>query len=220
MATKTKTKPTRRCGSHDHIIQTQKLTGGVLLAAGHVRPRAQDLWRYDGRRSKPGWPPAYFINGVFPTDIVGANGRVKPNRRRDRDDTLNPGYRHDLLLDLEKKRQDEDGVYYKDQTITDDEKAALIAVLKKLPWVAWAGVTPHGVHAGVYLSGWMAIGHSRRLVVWVGEELKKAGYAGPLEIDVPPSVNSNRPSRFLERFAFFRPSARLDFEAILGARNA
>jgi len=190
--------------SHDHIQEIQNITGGHILVAAHKRPSIAELSLY-----APISNPAYFINCVFPPSIL-------QRAKRDAKYSLKPGFRHDLCLDFEKKKAGPGG-WVKDENITDAEKQGLLNVLAKLPWVAWSGKTPHGLHAGIYFNDWTTSVYSGRIVDWVAAELAAAGYAGPLQIDRPPSVNCNRPSRFLNVFDFWRPTARLDVSVILGA---
>jgi hypothetical protein len=53
-------------------------------------------------------------------------------------------------------------------------------------------------------------------VAWFDQQLKQVGrYKGPLVIDWSPSVNCNRPSRFLDKFSFFKEVAPLDTAPIV-----
>lgn len=186
--------------SHDHIQEIQKITGGKILVAAVNDPSIAELSFYT-----PGCAPAYFVNCVFPPDILNQERRVWKY-------SLKPGFRHDITLDFEKKLND-----VKNPAITNAEKKSLLSALKKLPWVAWAGKTPHGVHAGVYFKDWTEKKHSGRILDWIMDELAAAGYSGTLELDWSPSVNINRPSRFLNKFDFWRPSARLDASLVTTA---
>ena len=186
--------------SHDHIRHLQKITGGLVLVAEHKKPSIPDLRFYDDVvASKNSFRLAYFINCVFKPTILSEKHRFAEY-------SLRPGWRHDITIDLEKKVKLPSGKLVKNLNITEREKEQLIKALNKLDFVHWAGPTPHGVHCGIYFSDWMQVAHSRCIIGWFQSELKgTAGYNGPLEVDVPPSVNSNRPSRFLPEFSFFRP---------------
>ena len=94
------------------------------------------------------------------------------------------------------------------------EKTDLLRFLEKVKYVAWAGPTPHGVHAGVYLSNWIPKEHSKGVLLQVMADLKAAGYMGSVELDWGASVNFNRPSRYLGKFAFWRPEARLTLNVL------
>jgi hypothetical protein len=201
-------------GSPDPILVVQKLTGGCVLVAGHKTPKIGELSIY-----KKGMPnPGYFVNCVFPLDILGKPRRIKEY-------SLKPGYRHDILFDFEKKRlqvkahKHDKSKWVKDENIADEEKQDLLVNLEKLEWIAWAGETPHGVHAGVYFPDWVSNASSRRVMEWVDAQLKVAGYKGKLVMDEIPSVNCNRPSRFLPSFGFWRPDARLDVAPIVAPGN-
>ena len=187
-----------RYGSHDHIVLIQKLTGGRILAAPGKKCTLAQMWLYGDRAIKP----AYFINCPFPPSIFA-------QAHRDKEFATKPGFRHDLLLDFEKK-QLVGGKWVKNEEISVAEKRELLAVLDSFAWVAWAGMTPHGVHAALYFGEWIPISWSSQIVMWVGEQIEKAGYHGPVFIDWSPSVNCNRPSRFIDEFTFWRPNARLD----------
>ena len=183
--------------SHDHIQEIQNITGGHILIAAHKKPNITELSLYT-----PSSNPAYFVNCPFPTSVL-------QEKKRKKNFATKPGFRHDITLDFEKKLN---GVKNTTGT-TAAEKGDLLAALKKLPWVAWAGVTPNGVHAGIYFKDWTANSKSGRVLDWVMDELA-AGYSGPLKLDWNPSVNCNRPSRFLNVFEFWRPTARLDVSVV------
>ena len=187
--------------SHDHINHLQNITGGLVLVAEHKKPCVTQLRFYDEvMAAKQPFNLAYFINCVFTDSIL-------EEKHRYAEYSLVRGCRHDITIDLEKKKKQPNGRYTKDHNITPQEQANLIAALKSLDFVHWAGPTRHGVHCGIYFSDWMKVGHSRSVIGWFQQQLRKvAGYHGPLEVDVSPSVNCNRPSRFLEKFNFFRPA--------------
>jgi AAA domain len=187
-----------RYGSHDHILEIERRTGGRILAAPGKECTLAQMWLYGARPLKP----KYFVNCPFPPSIFS-----QPHREKEF--AIKPGFRHDLLLDLEKK-QLVDGKWIKNEDISIAEKRELLAVLDSFAWVAWAGMTPHGVHAALYFGEWIPNSWSGQIVKWVGEQIEKAGYKGPLAIDWSPSVNCNRPSRFIDEFTFWRPGARLN----------
>jgi hypothetical protein len=189
--------------SHDHIQEIQKITGGHILVAEHKKPSIAELSLYAG---VSGGNPAYFINCPFPKSIL-------QEKKRHKKFATKLGFRHDITLDFEKKKVVPGG-WVKDENITDAEKQGLLNVLAKLPWVAWSGKTPHGVHAGIYFTDWTANSKSGRVLDWVMDELAAVGYSGPLKLDWNPSVNCNRPSRFLKAFDFWRPTARLDVSVV------
>ena len=184
--------------SHDHILRIQELTGGRILAAPGKECTLQEMWFYTERSERP----AYFINCVFPLMIFN-------REKRDNQFSAKPGFRFDLLLDFEKKKMVKDE-WVKNESISTEEKQQSIAVLESIPQVGWAGMTPHGVHAGLYFTDWIPNDWSGQVVKWVGAQIARAGYQGTVAIDWSPSVNCNRPSRFLSDFSFWRPEARLD----------
>ena len=155
---------------------------------------------------------SHFINCVFKDDILSRDHRYFEY-------SYNPGSRHDITLDLEKKKKGPDGKYVKDENVTQDEKDELLDALVRLDDVGWAGATPHGVHCGIYFDKWTPIAHSRCIVGWFKDQLTRvAGYKGPLVIDPSPSVNCNRPSRYLSKLAFFRPERVLETDPVI-AKN-
>ncbi|HNR71955.1 MAG TPA: AAA family ATPase [Verrucomicrobiota bacterium] len=189
-------------GSHHHILEIERLTGGRILAAPGKKCRLEQMWFHS---DTPTRTPQYFINCPFPPSIL-------TQVHRDKELAIKPGFRHDLLLDLEKKKLVE-GEWVKNEEISLGEKRELLTVLDGFPWIAWAGMTPHGVHAAVYFNEWIPNSWSGQVVKWVGEQLEAAGYKGPVFIDWSPSVNCNRPSRYIDEFAFWRPEVRLDASA-------
>ena len=191
--------------SSDHIELIQSLTQGRILISQTKTPSISDLRFYESSYRVN--PPLYFINCPFPEDILTRESRDAERY------ALRPGLRHDITLDFEKKKSvvGKDGKtrFVKDEIISDLEKTDLLRFLEKVKYVAWAGPTPHGVHAGVYLSNWIPKEHSKGVLLQVMADLKAAGYMGSVELDWGASVNFNRPSRYLGKFAFWRPKARL-----------
>ena len=178
-----------------------------MLVASHKRPSIAELNFYYlvlGKRELHD----YFINCVFPPDILTQDHRYSEYSTK-------PGERHDITIDLEKKTELPDGKWVKDEKVSDAEKAVLIKALRKIKHVAWAGPTPHGVHCGIYFKEWTLSCYSRCILAWFDQKLKKAGYHGPLVIDWSPSVNCNRPSRFLDKFSFFKEVEPLDTAPIV-----
>jgi hypothetical protein len=196
-------------GSHDHILLVQELTGGFVFVAESKRPRIKDLRLYDGNLMGGGQKPKCFMNCVFPAGLLGADRRLAS-------ESTKPGFRHDLLLDFEKRRNDVSGHMIKDESIADQEKEDFIAVLARLPFIAWAAKTPHGVHAGVYFRNWMECERSFAVAKWIDAEVATTGYFGLLKIDLGTSVNRNRPSRFIDEFSFWRPEARFNLTDVFG----
>jgi hypothetical protein len=196
-----------RYGSHDHIVLVEKLTGGRILAAPEKICFLNEMWLYGDRTARP----AYFVNCVFAPSILA-------HEHRDNELSIKPGWRHDLLLDFEKKQLVK-GKWLKNECISLGEKKELMGVLESLPWIAWAGVTPHGVHGGVYFTDWICNSWSGQIVKWIGEQIEKASYKGPVVIDWTPSVSCNRPSRFLDEFSFWRPKARLNASVVIAEKG-
>jgi len=198
----------RPFSSHDHILKLQKLTGGLVLVASHKKPSIAELEFYNqvsGKRELHD----YFINCVFPPDILTQDHRYSEYSTK-------PGERHDITIDMEKKTEMPDGKWVKDEKVSDAEKSELIKALEKIEHVAWAGPTPHGVHCGIYFKEWTLNCYSRCILAWFDQQLKQVGrYKGSLVIDWSPSVNCNRPSRFLDKFSFFREVKPLDTAPIV-----
>nr|WP_321349268.1 hypothetical protein [uncultured Methanoregula sp.] len=177
--------------THDHIrhVQDRSEGGLVLLSDGKQAP-LRKMRFYQGQRAD------YFINAVWPPDIL-------QRERRKAEYSLRPGWRLDVTLDFEKKRKVQQGkkeVEVKDLACSQEEKQALVEVLARTAYVAWAGFTPHGVHAGIYFSDWLPVGLTHGVLRRLRSDLAALGYAGPVKLDWPASVNKNRPSRFLDRF--------------------
>ena len=195
--------------SADHIELVQTLTEGHILVSMEKRPSIHDLRFYEAIHRLH--PPNYFVNCPFPGDIL-------TREHRDADlYALRPGLRLDVTLDFEKQKPKpgEKGKvkFVKDEVISDQEKADLLHYLEKVEYIAWAGRTPHGVHAGIYLTAWIPKERSEMVLNKVTTDLKAAGYQGPVQLDWGASMNYNRPSRFLRSFTFWRPEARLTLSA-------
>ena len=203
--------------SHDHIKKIQELTGGEVFVSQGKITKLRNFKTYAQALNIRGYRFEYFVNALFSPDLVDkAKRRDDPyapveNQKREKKSALNPGQRHDLTLDFEKvKPDDKDKTkWIKDDSVTADEKAELMAVLEKLPYLAWAGVTPHGVHAGVYFDSLVSVADVNLLADWIWDEVQRNGYTGSIKMDEWATKNCNRPSRFLKSFGFWRPQANL-----------
>ena len=200
-------------GSHLHIQKIQQLTGGDVFVSQWKITKLRNFQIYSRALKIRGYKFEYYVNAIFSPELLDkARRRDDPdkpveieNQKRDKKRSVNAGKRHDLTLDFEIQKQNAAGEWVKGRAATNDEKAELLNVLEKLSCIAWAGRTPNGIHAGIYFAEWVESEDARLVVDWVWDEIRANGYTGPLQLDEGASKNCNRPSRFLDLFAFWRP---------------
>ncbi len=200
-------------GSHLHIQKIQQLTRGEVFVSQNKITKLRNFQLYSRALKIRGYKFEYYVNAIFSPELLDkARRRDDPDKpveiekqKRGKHRSINPGKRHDLTLDFEIQKQNAQGEWVKGRGATPGEKAELLNVLEKIPEVAWAGQTPNGVHAGIYFADWVDTEDAKLVVYCLWDEIKSNGYAGPLSLDEGASKNCNRPSRFLESFAFWRP---------------
>src|ERR1035437_9878692 len=133
---------TALAGSHLHVQKIQSLTqGDVFVSQGKIT-KLRNFKTYAQALKIRGYRFEYFVNALFSPDLVEkAKRRDDPdapveNQKREKKSAINPGQRHDLTLDFEKVKPDEKDKtkWIKDDSVTADEKAELMAVLEKLPY--------------------------------------------------------------------------------------
>ena len=204
------TSDTALAGSHLHVQKIQSLTQGEVFVSQSKVTKLRNFQTYNHAATIRRYRFDYYVNAIFPVALLHAARTVPANwLRRVKELSIKPGFRHDLTFDFEIQVKNAKGRWVKGRGATPDEKAELLAVLEKLPGIAWAGQTPGGCHAGIYFADWVEWADAELVVDWVWGEVRRNGYTGPLQLDEGASKNCNRPSRFLSAFHFWRPDRHL-----------
>ena len=206
---------TALAGSHLHVQKIQSLTQGDVFVSQSKITKLRNFKTYAQALKIRGYRFEYYVNALFSPELVEiAKRRDDPNaplgnQKREARFSITPGKRHDLTMDFEIQVLNAKGRWVKGRGATPGEKVELLAVLEKLPCIAWAGQTPGGCHAGIYFADWVEWADAELVADWVCGEVRRNGYAGPMTMDEGASKNCNRPSRFLPAFQFWRPNKKL-----------
>ena len=204
------TSGTALAGSHLHVQKIQALTQGEVFVSQSKVTKLRNFQTYNHAATIRKYRFEYYVNAIFPVALLHASRTVPSDwMRRVKELSIKKGFRHDLTFDFEIQVKNATGRWVKGRGATPDEKAELLAVLEKLPCVAWAGQTRGGCHAGIYFADWVEWADAELVVDWVWGEVRRNGYTGPMTMDEGASKNCNRPSWFLPAFQFWRPDRHL-----------